>query len=776
VREGAKRTKSRLLVTSTLTLAQSRRPMLAARESLLSSVHAPLNKLPQAQSVVTTSPQKTRFRPAKISLAPFGGAQFCQGSGMNGRARAEAELEQLVQQIRYHEAAYRAGAPEIPDSEFDELVDRYQELAEELGLDASERLDLQPGADHTVGFETVAHRVPMLSLEKLSPNRRHSSGDVMPLSEQLEAWFKRRKNELEVDELSLVVEPKVDGISVALTYVAGKLRRAVTRGDGQKGDVITKQVRQLGTVALELEGVRKGELEIRGELYWPLDDFARYNATLEKPLINPRNGCAGMMKRKDPAGLEETGIRSFLYQVAWDDGVPLPSTQHELLQWLADHGGEVYLDEVFQTDSPEEALQYCEDYQSRRNSLDYDIDGMVIKIDDLDLYPRLGATGHHPHWGIAYKFPPERKPTKLLDIEVSVGKSGKLTPIAILEPVFVSGTTVSRASLHNFVELERKDVRVGDTVLIEKAGEIIPQVVEVDKSQRKRGARRFVPPRTCPTCGTEVVSEEIFVYCPNPACPDQVRERLRHFASRQAMDVDGLGEVLVDQVVDKLGVRSPDDLFRLQVGELASLERMGQKSAERVKAGLEAAKGRGLARVLNGLAIRHVGETMAEDLAAYFKTADALLSFAARYASGDEEAVELVAPAKSSERGVIEGLARKSADSIFVELNSPAVRKVFEGLAEVGVSLQVESAEVREVADVAGKTFVLTGTLPTLKRTEATKRIKAAGGKVSGSVSKKTDYVVAGDEPGSKLEKAQSLGVTVIDEAALLEMLGGQHA
>jgi DNA ligase (NAD+) len=450
----------------------------------------------------------------------------------------------------------------------------------------------------------------------------------------------------------------------------------------------------------------------------------------------------------------------------------MPETQGEVLRWLADLGSEVYLSEVFRTDSDAEALRYCDDYQARREGLDFDIDGMVIKIDDLKMYARLGATGHHPHWGIAYKFPPERKPTKLLDIQVSVGKSGKLTPVAILEPVFVSGTTVSRASLHNFVEVERKDVRIGDTVLVEKAGEIIPQVVEVDKSRRKRGAKRFVPPSQCPTCGTAAVSEEIFVYCPNPACPDQVRERLRHFASRGAMDVDGMGEVLVDQVVDKLGVRSPDDLFRLEVDALASLDRMGQKSAERVVAGLQAAKGRGLGRVLNGLAIRHVGETMAEDLAAYFKTADALLDFAARYAAEDEEAIETVAPAKSTERGAIDGLARKTADSIFAELDSPAVRKVFEGLADVGVELSVKSADVREVADVAGKTFVLTGTLPTLKRTEATKLIKGAGGKVSGSVSKKTDYVMAGEEAGSKLEKAQSLGVTVIDEAALLALLG----
>jgi len=682
------------------------------------------------------------------------------------------ELEQLTEEIRYHEAAYRAGRPEIPDSAFDDLVDRYEEVADALGIDPSERLDAQLGQEHTAGFETIVHRMPMLSLEKLSPNRRDSSGEPMPIGEQLAAWFRRRKKELEIDELEVVVEPKVDGISVSLLYAGGKLQRAVTRGDGRSGDVITKQVRQLGTVPVELDGVAEGEIEIRGEIYWPLTEFARFNGTLDKPLINPRNGCAGMMKRKNPTGIEETGIRSFFYQVAWEDSVTVPRTQGETLRWLAERGAEVYLSEVFETTSDEAVLEYCLDYQSRRETLNYDIDGMVIKIADLSLYSHLGATGHHPFWGIAYKFPPERKPTKLLDIEVSVGKSGKLTPVAILEPVFVSGTTVSRASLHNFVELERKDVRVGDTVLVEKAGEIIPQVVEVDKSQRKRGARRFVPPRACPTCGTETVSEEIFVYCPNPACPDQVRERLRHFASRLAMDIDGMGAVLVDQVVDKLGVRAPDGLFRLEVDQLASLERMGQKSAERVKIGLEEAKARGLARVLTGLAIRHVGETMAEDLAGYFKTADALLDFAGRYVAEDTDAIDTVAPAKSTERGAIEGLARKTADSIFHELNSPAVRDVFSGLAEVGVDLTAKAATVKTVDAIAGKTFVLTGTLPTMKRTEAAQKIKTAGGKVSGSVSKKTDYLVAGAEAGSKLDKANALEVMVIDEDALVALLG----
>ncbi len=686
------------------------------------------------------------------------------------------ELEQLAAQIRHHEKAYRAGAPEIPDSAFDDLFDRYQELAEALGVSPDERLDALPGEEHTAGFETVAHRVPMLSLEKLSPNRRDSSGEPMPIADQLAAWHQRRLKELGVESLALLVEPKVDGISVSLTYVGGKLERAVTRGDGRSGDVITKQVKQVGAVPDKLRGVKGGELEIRGELYWPRPAFDAFNEQQEKrgepPLVNPRNGCAGMMKRKDPTGLEKVGIEAFVYQVAWAEGVKLPGTQADVLKWLVDRGANVYLSEIYRAADDVDALRYCDAYDERRQSLDYDIDGMVIKIDDLRYYDSLGSTGHHPHWGIAYKFPPERKPTRLKDIIVSVGKSGKLTPVAMLEPVFVSNTTVSRASLHNFVELERKDVRVGDTVYVEKAGEIIPQVVEVDKSKRKRGARKFKPPTACPTCKTPVVSEEIFVYCPNPGCPDQVRERLRHFASRGAMDIDGMGSVLVDQVVDKLDVRTPDDLFRLTVDELAELERMGTKSAERVVGGLEAAKRRGLARVLTGLAIRHVGATMAEELAGYFGSADALLAFAERYVSGDDEAIEAVAPAKSTDRGAIEGLARKSADSIFAELDSPAVRKVFDGLAEAGVDLTAAKTVRAAVDGVAGKTFVLTGTLPSMKRGDAAARIKAAGGKVSGSVSKKTDFVIAGADPGSKFDKAQQLGVEIIDEDALLALLG----
>lgn len=441
-----------------------------------------------------------------------------------------------------------------------------------------------------------------------------------------------------------------------------------------------------------------------------------------------------------------------------------------MIAWLGERGADVYLEEVRVVDDAGEAFEHCERYGERRATLPFEIDGMVIKIDEHRHYGRLGETGHHPHWGIAYKFPPERKPTRLIGVVVQVGKSGKLTPVAELEPVFLAGTTVKRTSLHNFVEVERKDIRIGDTVYVEKAGEIIPQVIGVKLDERPKDAQPIHRPHECPACGTLVLTEDVFVYCPNPACPAQVRERLEHFVSRSALEVDGIGSKLIDQLVDKRGLARPHELFGLDVATLAGLERMGKKSAENVVKGLEAAKERGLARVLVGLAIRHVGETMAEDLAGYFHSADALLDFAARYAAGDPKAVEAVAPEKGT--GAIEGLARKSADSIFGELASPAMREIFDGLRAAGVKLTANEEKRAEVDGVAGKTFVITGTLPTLKRKDAEMRIKQAGGKTSGSVSKKTDFVVAGEEAGSKLEKARELGVAVIDEAQLLDLLG----
>jgi DNA ligase (NAD+) len=696
------------------------------------------------------------------------------GAAVDEEARRE-ELAALDAQIRHHEQAYRAGTPEVSDAVFDDLVDRYAELADALGVLPQQRPDSAPGDDHTEGFAQVAHVVPMLSLEKLTPNRRDSKGEPVSIADQLGQWLERRRKELELgaeSPLPLIIEPKIDGISVSLLYQNGKLVRAVTRGDGDKGDDITKQVLHARAVPRTLARMH-GQIEVRGELYWPRPRFDAYNEALRQAghetIANPRNGCAGIIKRKELAGLETVGITSFLYSVPWTEGLKLPSTQSGILRWLAELGAPVYLDLVAVAATAAEAIEACDAFGARRATFPFDTDGMVIKIEELKHYGVLGATGHHPHWGIAYKFPPERKRTVVLGVELGVGKSGKITPVAKLEPVPLAGTTVSRASLHNFVEVARKDVRIGDTVVVEKAGDIIPQIVDIVRDKRPADAQPIERPSHCPACGSEVVVEEIFVHCPNPACPAQRRERLIHFAGRRQMAIDGLGEALIDQLIEKRGLSRPDELFTLTEGDLAELERMGEKSAQNVVRAISAAKTRGLAKVLNALAIRHVGEGMSQALASYFGSADALLAFARRYAEGDPEAIASVAPEGGG--GAIEGLARKTADVVFVELDSPALRAVFEGLARAGVKLGSVRASRVEVPGVAGKSFVLTGTLPTLKREEAAERIKAAGGKISGSVSKKTDYVVAGDEAGSKLDKARELGVKVLDEAELLRML-----
>jgi len=691
---------------------------------------------------------------------------------------ARAELTSLEDELRYYETAYRSGSPEMSDNAFDDLYDRYVELADRLGIPANERIDARPGADHDEGFETVAHRVPMLSLEKLTSSRKDDAGAAVPIRDQLDAWISRRKKDLGLlpaEPLPIFVEPKIDGISASLVYERGRLVRAVTRGDGEKGDVITAQLRAARAVPERLRGVDSGSLEIRGEIYFPREAFDRWNAALvargEKLLANPRNSCAGFVKRKEIAGLEDVGIRSFLYQIPWAEGVDVPGKQSEVIAWLGERGADTYAELTSIVTDAESATAFCESFETRRTTLPFDIDGMVLKIDELGYYAALTGTGHHPHWGVAYKFPPERKSTRVRDIVVQVGKSGKLTPVAELEPVLVCGTTVSRATLHNFSELARKDVRIGDLVLVEKAGEIIPQVVGVVLEERPSDTVSFEPPVVCPACGGAVIAEEIFVYCGNPSCSAQLRERLIYFAGRSAMDIDGLGESIVDALVTELGVGSPDAIYRLSADALAKLPRFAEKSARNLVAAIETSKRRGLARVLVALAIRNLGETMADSLAGEFGSMDELRAFAARYVGGDEEARRSIVGEKQR-RGRIEGLGEKSADVIFGALASAEVGAVIDGLASAGVVLTAEKKVVRSVEGVAGKTFVLTGTLPTLGRADATAKIKAAGGKVSGSVSKKTSFVVVGADAGTKLAEAEALGVARIGEEELLAMLG----
>jgi DNA ligase (NAD+) len=676
------------------------------------------------------------------------------------------ELRQLERQLKHHdELYYRQAKPELLDSEYDALQARYLELCEELAIPEGERYGRRPGDDRTPGFQTVEHRVPMLSLEKASRDDEASAED------KLREWDRRTRKLLEMASdasLPLVCEPKIDGMSASLTYRDGELVQAVSRGDGERGDVITAQVAASGAVPVRLKRMPKGTVEVRGEIYLPRAAFERINRELEasgeEPLVNPRNGCAGMMKRKDVEHLPGKGIQAFIYSIAWHEGFTGPTTHHQAIALIHSWGLPTN-PETRLVDGIEAAAGFCSGFESERGRLPYDIDGVVVKVDELRHYPRLGYTSHSPRWGIAYKFPPERKPTRLLGVVVQVGKSGKLTPVAELEPVFLAGTTVTRASLHNFAELERKDVRIGDTVLVEKAGEIIPQVISVDASKRPKGAKKVPRPEHCPACNAAVVAEDIFTLCPNPACPAQLRERLRHFASRGAMDIEGMGPAVIDQAVDKLGVRTPADLFGLTAEALEGLERMGQKSAENLVGALARAKTRGLARVLVGLALSQVGEKLGEDLARHFGSIDALLEVAELYAADRDGAIARMKQ--------VEQVAETTATTVLEELANPAVRKVIADLRRHGVEMTAQKTVVKEVDGVAGKTFVLTGTLPGLTRPEAEAMIKAAGGRCSGSVSKKTDYVVAGVEAGSKLTKAQELGVTILDEAGLRALLTG---
>lgn len=625
---------------------------------------------------------------------------------------ARTELDRLAAELaRHDELYYRQAQPELSDAEYDALRERHDALAAKAGQPAWQQ---RPGDDRTAGFAKVLHRVPMLSLEKAADGEDGSAAD------KLAAWELRTRKALELAD-------------------AAPLRVAV-----------------------------RGSFEVRGELYLPQAAFVRLrDATAAeggRQLANPRNACAGLMKRKDAASLAGIGVAAFMYHLAWSEGIDVPSTQSGIVDWLRQLGLPVNPHCTVEPGAAAAAAR-CAAFAARRDGLDYGIDGMVIKLDDRRQQAQLGATEHHPRWGIAWKFPPERRPTVLREVIVQVGKSGKLTPVAVLDPVQLAGTTVSRASLHNFPELERKDVRIGDTVLVEKAGEIIPQVVAVVAERRPAGARPVPRPQACPACGTHPEADDVFIYCPNPGCPAQVRERLRHFASRPAMDIEGLGEAVVDLVVTHLGVAGPADLFALDAARLSTLERMGEKSAANLVAGLQTAKSRGLARVLTGLALEQIGEKLSEDLATRFGSAQRLLDMAAAHAAGDTAAL--------GELMQIDGVAERTARLVLDQLANPAVRATIAALAAAGVVLEHRGAVVAAVAGVAGKTFVLTGTLPTLTRPDAEKLIKAAGGKTSGSVSKKTDYVVAGAEAGSKLAKAQELGVTILDEAALKALLAG---
>ena len=685
--------------------------------------------------------------------------------GQDPAARAEA----LRREIEHHSYQYYAlDAPTISDAAFDSLMRELREIeAAHPELVTASSPTQRVGGYVGEQFAPVVHERRMYSLD-----------NAMGLDE-LDEWMERTAEACGGALPPLCCELKIDGSSIALTYEDGVLVRAATRGDGTTGEDVTVNMRTVRDVPLRLRDEARGAiapgvetLELRGEVYMPKKSFEALNAAAEEegraPFANPRNAAAGSLRQKDPAVTKMRDLSTFMYAIA-DDAALEVEGQWELLQWLRKAGFHVNPDVRLCT-TAEEVRGFCRECLDRRESLPYEIDGVVVKVNDFARQRAMGFTARAPRWAIAFKFPPEEKTTLLRDITVQVGRTGALTPVAELVPVVVAGSTVARATLHNLDEVHRKDVRVGDTVIVRKAGDVIPEVLGPVLSLRSPEARIWEMPSVCPSCGSPVVRDpgEVAFRCISIDCPAQALERLLHWASRGALDIDGMGEEIVSRLVESGRVADVADYYSLSEEELASLDmgrvkadgepvRLGRTVAKKLVAAIEASKGRSFARVLFGLGIRHVGTPTAEAIAAAYPSMDALA------AAGEDELAGIY------------GVGPKVAYGMWLFFRTPDNTSVIERLRAAGVTMADEAVAVgEEVPQVlAGLTFVLTGTLAHsgMTRDEAGARLKAMGAKVSGSVSKKTSFVVAGENAGSKYDKAVALGVLVLDEAQLLNLL-----
>ena len=657
------------------------------------------------------------------------------------------QIERLRDEIRGHDRKYYVeAAPEISDLQYDRLIDKLRALeAKHPELVTPDSPTQRVGEQPVAGLEAVEHRLPMLSIE-----------NTYNLDE-LRAFGRRVDKLLAGETVEWVVELKIDGAAASILFEQGRLVRAATRGNGQVGDNITHNVRTLEDVPLVLTGKHVPPvLEVRGEVYLTNSELVRINQHQaergEDPFANSRNLAASSVRLLDPRLCAERHLRFFCHGMGYSEG--LAATTHmEFLAAVAALGlvptphAECFAD-------LDAAIAHCEELIERLHELDFEIDGLVLKVNSFAQRERLGNTSKSPRWAVAYKFEKYEAITRLEGIRVQVGKTGAITPVADLAPVELAGTVVRRASLHNADELERKDVRPGDVVVVEKAGKVIPHIVRVEKHLRETELPTFEFPTKCPVCGTAVVKDEggVYIRCPNPQCPAQIKERIRYFATRNAMDIEGLGDKLVEQLVDEQLVTTYGDLYRLTAEQLTDLERMGKKSSENLVAGIEASKARGLARLLNALSIRHVGNRVATVLAEHFRSMDKLR---------EAEVEEL---SEVNEIGPI------IAQSVFDYLQSDYGKAIVNDLAALGVNMEsprrVQSAAGGDGAAgvLAGKTLVVTGTLPRRSRDDIEELIVQLGGRAASSVSKKTDFVVAGEKAGSKLDKAQKLGVRVITE------------
>jgi DNA ligase (NAD+) len=664
-----------------------------------------------------------------------------------GHMSTRERLEELRRLIQHHNYRYHVlDDPEIADARYDEL---FREL---LAIETEHPDWVSPdsptqrvGGEPLEGFTAVEHPVPMLSLDNATSR------------EDIEAFDERVRRFLEREEpLVYTAEPKYDGIAVELTYEDGVLIQGSTRGDGRVGEDVTHNLRTIGSIPLRLREAAPGTLDVRGEVFMTLAGFDRLNRQRvdngEEPFANPRNSTAGTLRQLDPTVAAARPLDIFVYGVG--RGVEMLGVDNhtDLLQRLAALGFKVS-GRLVRGTGIDGMVAFHEQLEKDREGLPYEVDGSVVKVDAFPLRDELGQLNRSPRWAVAYKFPPRQETTTVREIRAYVGRTGALTPVAVLEPVRIAGVTVVHASLHNQDEIDRLDVRAGDTVFVERAGDVIPKIIKVVKSERRRGARRYRLPEECPACGSRTVrlADEVALRCPNLECPAQVVERLHHFAGRGGLDIDGLGYKRVDQLVRQGLVRKPSDFFDLSLEQLVGLERMGEKSSKNLLAAIERARSTTLERLINALGVRHVGERNALVLAQRFGEVPALMA------------------ATREELEDVGDIGPIIAESVHVFLSDPANRREVERLLE-----RVEPRPPEHVAGstsqvLAGKSFVLTGTLSE-PRPRVQEQIEAAGGKVTGSVSKKTDFVVAGESPGSKRARAEELGVVVIDEAELRRM------
>lgn len=666
---------------------------------------------------------------------------------------AAKQINELRQVIQHHEYLYYVKTqPEISDREFDELLKQLERLeAEHPQLITPDSPTQRVGGQPLEEFETVEHRIPMMSI-----GNTYSEGELREFHDRVVKGLENRNPEY-------VVEPKVDGVALALHYRDGLFERAVTRGDGRRGDDVTQNVRTIRSVSLKLNTAKPPAfLDVRGEVYMSRKGFAKLNEEREDQglnvFANPRNATAGTLKLLDPKPVSQRPLFLFLHSIGEVQGITWRShsqAYNDLESW-----GLRVIEGYSICRGLDQVLKQIERWEKHRHTLDYDIDGLVIKVNDFAQRDILGATSKAPRWVIAYKYKAEEAVTTLLDIDLGVGRTGAITPRAILEPVFVAGTTVRHASLHNFDEVRRKDLRIGDKVVIEKAGEIIPQVVRALVEERKgKKLEEWNPKLVCPSCQSEIVrlGDEVAYRCVNISCPDQLKKRIAHFVQRSAMDIEGIGEALIEMLVDRHLVKRISDLYHLKHSQLSELERMGDKSAQNVLDSLEASRSRPPHRLLYGLGIRHVGAHIAEVLLA-----------------GRRDLMELADLDRTALESIHE-IGPTVAESVADFFAQPANIEELNRLRSAGLTFTQKVRSRDELADSPffDKTVVLTGTLERFTREEAKERIQALGGKVSGSVSKKTDFVIAGESAGSKLTKAQELGVPVLSEDEFLELLRG---